>query len=121
MPVTRATKARGGATAASAAETALPGVTSAAPAAPADPVARGAADVPAVSEARVGPDPADPVPVATVDRVPEARVAPAARVVEGIVVLALVAGPVSLGIPARDPGAMVATAEVAVRTSVRNR
>jgi len=118
MPVTRATKARGGATAASAAETALPGVTSAAPA---DPVARGAADVPAVSEARVGPDPADPVPVATVDRVPEARVAPVARVVEGIVVLALVAGPVSLGIPARDPGAMVATAEVAVRTSVRNR
>jgi hypothetical protein len=62
--------------------------------------------------------------VATVDRVPEARVAPVApvaRVVEGIVVLALVAGPVSLGIPARDPGAMVATAEVAVRTSVRNR
>jgi hypothetical protein len=118
MPVTRATKARGGATAASAAETALPGVTSAAPA---DPVARGAADVPAVSEARVGPDPADPVPVATVDRVPEALAAPADRVVEGIVVLALVAGPVSRGIPARDPGAMVATAEVAVRTSVRNR
>jgi len=118
MPVTRATKARGGATAASAAETALPGVTSADPA---DPVARGAVDVPAVSEARVGPVPADPDPVATVDRVPEARVAPAARVVEGTVVLALVAGPVSLGIPARDPGAMVATADVAVRTSVRNR
>jgi hypothetical protein len=118
MPATRATKARGGATAASAAETALPGVTSADPA---DPAARGAADVPAVSEARVGPDPADPDPVATADRVPEARVAPAARVVEGIVVLALVAGPVSLGIPARAPGAMVATVDVAVLTSVRNR
>jgi hypothetical protein len=118
MPATRATKARGGATAASAAATALPGVTSADRA---DPVARGAADVRAVSEVLVGPAPADRVPAATVDRVPVARVVLVARVVVGTVVLAPVAGPVSLGIPARDPGAMVATVDVAVRTSVRNR
>lgn len=115
MPATRATKARGGATAASAAATALPGVTSADRA---DPVARGAADVRAVSEVLVGPAPADRVPAATVDRVPVVLVA---RVVVGTVVLAPVAGPASLGIPARDPGAMVATVDVAVRTSVRNR
>lgn len=113
MPATRATKARDGATAASAAETALPGVTSAGPAAQ---VARGAADVPAVSEALAAPDPA-----ATVDRVPEARVVLAVRAVAETAVPVPVAGRVSPGIPARDPAAMVATVDVVVRTSVRNR
>lgn len=118
MPATRATKARDGATAASAAETALPGVTSAGLAAQ---VARGAADVPAVSEALAGPDPAAPDPAATVDRVPEARVVPAVRAVAETAVPVPVAGRVSPGIPARDPAAMVATVDVVVLTSVRNR
>jgi hypothetical protein len=115
MPVTRATKAKGGATAASAAGIALPGVTSAVPA------DRGAVDVPADSVVLAGPVPAGPVPEATAARGPAARAVLAAPVAVEIAVPAPVADRVSLGIPARDPGGMEATVVVVVRTSVRSR